>query len=614
MKPRLRGSEGDPERVRNLRQRQVEIVVQDDERPRLRLQAVEAAFELVAVGHGRRGVVRGRKVDRGQFHIEAMAPKAARLIDAGADEQAVEPCVEAIGAAQRWQIPPGSDERLLDGVLGLLGIAQDEPGGRIQPEDRGSCKLGEGVMIASSCSFHEFLLHVAPRRRRDRTAALTEYGEATSAHRSEIEVAAPRLGYHQAPPRPKARRPGDRLRVKIQEADAKTLLVAQGLPVPDWEVARTPEEARIEAERFFAAGSRQVVIKAQVLVGGRGKAGGVKLAPLPEQAELVAGSILGMDIKGITVRKVLVGPAADIVKEFYLSAVLDRAARRILLMGSAEGGVEIEQVAAARPEAIVTVHAHPSLGLLDFQARQLAFAMGLAAHLKAAVAIARGLVATMLAYDADLVEINPLAIVRETATDGSEVERLVCLDAKITLDDSALARHPGLEELRDPDEEDPADRAAREAGLTFIKLDGTIGCMVNGAGLAMTTMDLVKRAGGEPANFLDIGGGARADKVAAAMRIILGDSKVNAILVNIFGGITRGDEVARGLIEARAQQERDVPMVVRIVGTNAEEAGRLLAEASFDTAASLDEAAAKAVAASRAAGTAGTAATTGGPA
>ncbi len=390
--------------------------------------------------------------------------------------------------------------------------------------------------------------------------------------------------------------------MKIQEADAKTLLVAQGLPVPDWEVARTTDEARAAAERFFAPGADQVVIKAQVLVGGRGKAGGVKLAGSADEAVAVADAILGMDIKGITVRKVLVGPAADIVKEFYLSAVLDRAARRILLMGSSEGGVEIEQVAEERPEAIITLHAHPSLGLLDFQARELAFAMGLGAHLKTAVGIAKGLVKTMRAYDADLVEINPLAIVREVGADGASVERLVCLDAKVTLDDSALPRHPELESLRDPDEEDPADREAREAGLTFIKLDGTIGCMVNGAGLAMTTMDLVKRAGGEPANFLDIGGGARADKVAAAMRIILADPKVNAILVNIFGGITRGDEVARGLIEARGQQERDVPMVVRIVGTNAAEAAILLAEAHFETAASLDEAAAKAVQASRAAG------------
>jgi succinyl-CoA synthetase beta subunit len=238
----------------------------------------------------------------------------------------------------------------------------------------------------------------------------------------------------------------------------------------------------------------------------------------------------------------------------------------------------------------------------------MAFALGLGGHLKEAVAIAQGLVRTMTAYDADLVEINPLAIVREPGPDGTPAEKLVCLDAKITLDDSALPRHPGLEDLRDPDEEAPEDREAREAGLTFIKLDGTIGCMVNGAGLAMTTMDLVKRAGGEPANFLDIGGGARADKVAHAMRLILADPKVNAILVNIFGGITRGDEVARGLIEARSQQDREVPMVVRIVGTNAEEAAKLLAEARFTTAATLDEAAEKAVAASRtAAGAAGAA-------
>ena len=387
--------------------------------------------------------------------------------------------------------------------------------------------------------------------------------------------------------------------MKIQEADAKGLLLAQGLPVPAWEVARTPADARAAAERLLAAGAGAVVIKAQVLVGGRGKAGGVKLASSADEAEAVAGAILGMDIKGITVRKVLVSAAADIAKEFYLSAVLDRAAQRILLMGSAEGGVEIEQVAAERPDAIVTVHADPVLGLQAWQAREIAFRMGLGAHLKAAVGIARGLVATMLANDADLVEINPLAIVRERDASGNIIESLVCLDAKITLDDSALPRHPGLEDLRDLDEEDPTDIEARSAGISFIKLDGTIGCMVNGAGLAMTTMDLVKRAGGEPANFLDIGGGARSDMVAEAMRLILADPKVDAILVNIFGGITRGDEVARGLIEARAEQVRAVPMVVRIVGTNADEAGRLLREAKFETAASLDDAAAKAVAASK---------------
>ncbi len=392
--------------------------------------------------------------------------------------------------------------------------------------------------------------------------------------------------------------------MKLQESDAKSLFVAQGLPVPAWAVAHSPAEARAAAERFLAGGSDQVVIKAQVLVGGRGKAGGVKLAASADEAEAVATAILGMDIKGMTVRKVLVGPAAEIVKEFYLAAVLDRAERGILLMGSAEGGVEIETVAETNPEAIIRRHADPNLGLLDFQARELAFAMGLGAHLKDAVRIAKGLVTTMRAYDADLVEINPLAIVRETGPDGSTVERLTCLDAKLTLDDSALGRHPVLEELRDPDEEAPEDKAAREAGLTFIKLDGTIGCMVNGAGLAMTTMDLVKRAGGEPANFLDIGGGARADKVSAAMALILSDPKVNAILVNIFGGITRGDEVARGLIDARAQQSREVPMVVRIVGTNGAEAAVLLKEAKFQTASSLDEAATLAVAASRGTGAA----------
>jgi succinyl-CoA synthetase beta subunit len=384
--------------------------------------------------------------------------------------------------------------------------------------------------------------------------------------------------------------------VKIQEADAKRLLLAQGLPVPPWEVARTAQEARAAAERLLSASDR-VVIKAQVLVGGRGKAGGVKLAGSPDEAEAVAAEILALQIKGIPVRKVLVAPAADIVKEYYLAAVLDRAARRILLMGSAEGGVEIEQVAADNPAAIIRIHADPLLGLQDWQARELAFRMGLGSHLRATVGIAKGLVRTMLANDADLVEINPLAVVREPGDDGAAAEHLVCLDAKITLDDSALGRHPDLEPLRDLDTEDPSDIEAREAGISFIRLDGSIGCMVNGAGLAMTTMDLVKRAGGEPANFLDIGGGAKADRVAAAMRLILADPKVRAILVNIFGGITRGDEVAHGLVEARAQQVRDVPMIVRIVGTNADEAAEILEAAHFKTARSLDEAAELAVAA-----------------
>ncbi len=391
--------------------------------------------------------------------------------------------------------------------------------------------------------------------------------------------------------------------MKIQEADAKLLLRAQGLPVPPWTVARSASEARTAAATYLAHGASAVVVKAQVLVGGRGKAGGVKLARTADDAESVASAILGMSIKGITVRKVLVGPAAEIVQEFYLGAILDRASRRIVVMASAEGGVEIEEVAKRDPGAIHRETAHPFLGLADWQARRLAFAVGLGGvHLRTFVAIAKGLVTTMTTYDADLVEINPLAIVRETDSDGNGLLRLLALDAKITLDDSALPRHPDLEALRDLGEEDPADVEARTHDLSFIRLDGTIGCMVNGAGLAMTTMDLVKRAGGEPANFLDIGGGARADKVAAAMRLILEDRKVQAILVNIFGGITRGDEVAKGLIEARSQQHREVPMVVRIVGTNADEAQRLLREARFETAATLDEAAEKAVAAARAVG------------
>jgi succinyl-CoA synthetase beta subunit len=395
--------------------------------------------------------------------------------------------------------------------------------------------------------------------------------------------------------------------MKLQEYHAKTLLLEQGLPVPDYAVAETPSEARDAAVPFFSTGAGRVVIKAQVLVGGRGKAGGVKLAATPEETEQVAAQILGMDIKGITVRRVLVAPAAEIAREYYLSCVLDRASRRVLFMGSAEGGVEIEQVAAENPEAIHYVHAHPHLGLLDYQARWLGFRMGLGDHLRDFVAICRGLYSTMIANDADLVEINPLAIVRDHLPDATSEESLQCLDAKITIDDSALERHPRLEEMRDLDEEDPVDVQAREQGLSFIRLDGTIGCMVNGAGLAMTTMDLIKRAGGEPANFLDIGGGAKSDKVAAAMSLILADENVKAILVNIFGGIARGDEVAHGLVEARSMQQRQVPMVVRIVGTNAEEAARILADAGdpdLQTADSLDGAVELVVAA--AADTAGT--------
>jgi len=376
--------------------------------------------------------------------------------------------------------------------------------------------------------------------------------------------------------------------LKLQEYRSKEILARHGVPLLAGETAITPAEARAAAERIGGA----VVVKAQVLVGGRGKAGGVKLAATPEEAEARAADILGMDIKGITVRTVLVAPAADIAKEFYLGLILDRAARAITVIASAEGGVEIEETAKTNPGAILRLPLHPLLGLQEFETRRIGFFLGIPAGLRRDFAtVMRGLYAAFVESDADLAEINPLVV----TDDG----RLLALDAKMTLDDSALPRHPDLEAMRDLNEEEPSEIAAREAGISFIKLDGSIGCMVNGAGLAMTTMDLVKLAGGEPANFLDIGGGAKADRVAAAFRIILDDPNVKAILVNIFGGITRGDEVAHGIVEARSQLHREVPMVVRIVGTNSDEAKPILARANLITADSLDDAAAKAVEAAR---------------
>jgi succinyl-CoA synthetase beta subunit len=380
--------------------------------------------------------------------------------------------------------------------------------------------------------------------------------------------------------------PQEEARVKLQEYRSKEILARHGVPLMAGGVATTPEQARAAAERIGGP----VVVKAQVLVGGRGKAGGVKLAATPEEAAARAGEIIGLDIKGTTVKTVLVAPAADISHEYYLGLILDRAAKAITVIASAEGGVEIEETARTNPDAILRLALHPLIGLQPYQTSRVAFFLGIPANLRKDFAnLMQGLYRSFTESDADLAEINPLVV----TDDG----RLLALDAKIVLDDSALLRHPDLEEMRDLNEEEPSEIAAREAGISFIKLDGTIGCMVNGAGLAMTTMDLVKLAGGQPANFLDIGGGAKADKVAAAFRIILDDPNVSAILINIFGGITRGDEVARGIVEARSRLQRDVPMVVRIVGTNAEEAKPILAEASLITAESLDDAAAKAVAA-----------------
>ena len=374
--------------------------------------------------------------------------------------------------------------------------------------------------------------------------------------------------------------------MKLQEYRSKEILAQHGVPLLAGEVATSPEEARAAAERIGGA----VVVKAQVLVGGRGKAGGVKLAANPDEAAQRAREIIGLDIKGVTVRTVLVAPAADIAKEFYLGLILDRSAKAVTVIASAEGGVEIEETARVNPEAILRLSLDPLLGLQDHDVRRVSFFLGFPADLRKTFAsVLRGLYDAFMQADADLAEINPLVI--------TAAGELLALDAKIVLDDSALFRHPDLEAMRDLNEEEPSETAAREAGINFIKLEGTIGCMVNGAGLAMTTMDLVKLAGGEPANFLDIGGGAKADRVAAAFRIILDDPNVRAILVNIFGGITRGDEVARGIVEARATLEREVPMVVRIVGTNAQEAAEILRQANLITADSLDEAAAKAVAA-----------------
>jgi succinyl-CoA synthetase beta subunit len=377
--------------------------------------------------------------------------------------------------------------------------------------------------------------------------------------------------------------------MKLHEYQARDLLAKHGVVVTGGGVAATPAEARAVAEQVGGP----VVVKAQVHVGGRGKAGGVKMAQNPGEAEAAAKQILGMDIKGLTVEKVLVAEAISYQKEIYLSAILDRGTKRIVMIASAEGGVEIEEVAKTNPEAIIKLPAHPQLGLLDYQARELAFAIGLTDGKQARqfAQIATAVYKTFVASDASLVEINPLVITNEG--------NLQALDSKVLLDDSGLFRHKDLGVLRDTSDEPPAETKAREADITFIKLDGNIGCMVNGAGLAMATMDVVKLYGGEPANFLDIGGGAGKEKVQTALQIILSDPNVKAVLFNIFGGITRVDEVARGIIAALEEVQTDVPMVARLVGTN-EEAGRKLLENSpLIPAVTLAEGAQKAVAAAR---------------
>ncbi len=381
--------------------------------------------------------------------------------------------------------------------------------------------------------------------------------------------------------------------MKLHEFQSKQLFAQRGVPIPRGRVARTPEEARAIAAEMGVP----VVIKSQVLVGGRGKAGGVKVAKTPDDAFSTAERILGMSIKGLPVRKVLVDEAAEIQQEIYLGAALDRARRRVVMIASAAGGVEIEQVAKETPEKIIRTWIDPFLGLRDYQTRDIAAAINLPkAFWKDFGRIAAGLYQTFVDVDASLAEINPLAVIKRA---GSDTPELIALDGKILLDDNALFRHPDLAEMRDLDDETPSETQAREADLNYIQLDGEIGCMVNGAGLAMATMDIIKLFGGSPANFLDIGGGAQSDRVAKALGIILSDPRVKAVLFNIFGGITRCDEVARGILAALEQVPTRVPMVVRLVGTNEEEGRALLANANMITAQTLAEAAQKAVAAAK---------------
>ncbi|MGD8457717.1 MAG: ADP-forming succinate--CoA ligase subunit beta [Anaerolineales bacterium] len=375
--------------------------------------------------------------------------------------------------------------------------------------------------------------------------------------------------------------------MKLHEYQSKNLFAKHGIPIPKGKVASTPERARSIAEEL---GGR-VVVKSQVLIGGRGKAGGIKLAKNARDAEKLASNMLGMKIKGLIVRKVLVDEAVDIDNEIYLGITNDRSARNPVLMASSAGGVDIEEVAAKTPEKIVKIHIDPLLGLQNFQILNLAIGIELPReNWPQFNKITQGLWQTYKQYDATLVEINPLVITGERS--------LLALDGKMMIDDNALFRQQELEKDREREEEVDAETEAKVYGLTYIKLDGSIGCMVNGAGLAMATMDIIKHYGGEPANFLDIGGGADEKKVAAALRIILKDQNVKAVLINIFGGITRCDLVAKGILEAINELKPKVPLIVRLVGTNEEEGRELLRDSNLKTAESLADAAQLVVASS----------------
>jgi len=382
--------------------------------------------------------------------------------------------------------------------------------------------------------------------------------------------------------------------MKIHEYQAKAILARYGVPVPRGEVAFNPDEAGAIAKRL---GGDIAVVKAQIHAGGRGKGGGVKLAKSPEEAEQLARQMIGMTLvthqtgpEGRVVSRVLIEEGLKMTRELYLSIVLDRAAGKPVIMASADGGMDIEEVAARTPERIHKVYIEPGVGLVPFEARQLGFALGLdGAQVNKAVRMITALYNAFLGTDATLLEINPLVV---TASGD-----LLALDAKMNFDDNALSRHPDIRELRDLGEEDPLEIEASKSSLNYIHLDGNIGCMVNGAGLAMATMDIIKLAGGEPANFLDVGGGANAEQIKSAFRILMSDKNVKAVLINIFGGILRCDVLAQGVIAAVKELGVPVPIVIRMEGTNVEEGKRLLKESgmNFSTADSMDEAASKVV-------------------
>jgi succinyl-CoA synthetase beta subunit len=383
--------------------------------------------------------------------------------------------------------------------------------------------------------------------------------------------------------------------VKIHEYQAKAILARYGVPVPPGEVAFTAAEAVEIAQRLGVA---PVVIKAQIHAGGRGKGGGVKLAQSPEEAGQIARTMIGMRLithqtgpEGRIVSRVLVEAGLKMSRELYLGLVLDRAAARPVLMASPDGGVDIEEVAARTPERIFKEHIHPSTGLASFQARKLAFALGLdGTQAQKMVKLMSGVYDAFLRTDASLVEINPLVV----AVSGD----LLALDAKMNFDDSALGRHPDLRELRDLSEEDPLEIEASKYSLNYIRLDGSIGCMVNGAGLAMATMDIIKLAGGAPANFLDVGGGANTEQIRSAFKILMSDQNVKGVLINVFGGILRCDVLAQGVVAAVKELDVRVPIVVRMEGTNVAEGKRILTQSglNFSTADSMDDAARQVVA------------------